>query len=125
VVGGKTTTEDIGIDPIPTSISDLTISISDSNILLEWTHKDSSIVRYEIWRAIDSPYFSPDVTGTKIGEVAPGNTGETLSYSDTDSPLGNANQQGYYLVLPVNSVGQRASPEPHEGEFDFAIIPGD
>jgi hypothetical protein len=82
------------------------------------------VVRYEVWRAINMPYFTPDASGTKIGEVTPGNVGDALSFTDTNSPLDDATQQGYYLVLPVNSVGQRANPEPRKGEFDFSLITG-
>ena len=124
VVGGKTTTQDTGIDPIPASIADLSISISGPNILLEWTHQDSSVVRYEVWRALDAPYFMPDDEGVKLGEVTPGNVGDALSFTDTNSPLGDVSQQGFYLVLPVNSVGQRAEPAPRLGEFDFALATG-
>ncbi len=124
VVGGKTTTRDAGLDPIPASLTDLSISISGSDILLTWTHQDSSIVRYEVWRAIDQPYFTPDAVGAKLGDVTPGNVGETLSFTDINSPLDDASQQGYYLALPVNSVGQRAQPQPRKGEFDFTLTPG-
>jgi subtilisin family serine protease len=124
VVGGKATTQDAGIDPIPAAVSDLRISISGMDVLLQWGHQDSSIVRYEVWRAIDTPYFTPDASGIKIGEVTPGHIGDELSFTDTSSPLRDASQQGYYLALPVNSAGQRAKPEPRKGEFDFALIPG-
>jgi subtilisin family serine protease len=124
VVGGKTTTQDASIDPIPASLSDLSISISGSDILLEWTHQDSTVVRYEVWRAINMPYFTPDASGTKIGEVTPGNVGDALSFTDEDAPLNDASQEATYLVLGVNSVGQRADPDPHEGEFEFELIAG-
>jgi hypothetical protein len=124
VVGGKTTTQDASIDPIPASLSDLSISISGSNIVLEWTHQDSTVVRYEVWRAINMPYFTPDASDTKIGEVTPGNVGDALSFTDEDAPLNDASQEATYLVLGVNSVGQRADPDPHEGEFEFELIAG-
>ena len=124
VVGGKSTTQDAGIDPIPASVSDLRISISGSNIQLSWTHQDSTVVRYEVWRAINDPYFTPDAAGVKLGDVTPGAVGDTLSFTDASSPLADASQQGSYLVLPVNSVGQRAAPEPRKGEFDFSLVIG-
>ncbi len=124
VVGGKTTTQDLGIDPIPASLTDLTISISGSNILLLWTHQDSAVVRYEVWRAINAPYFTPDAEGVKLGDVTPDSLGAALVFTDTASPLADASQQGSYLVLPVNSVGQRAAPEPRKGEFDFDLVAG-
>jgi len=124
VVGGKTTTQDVGLKPIPDSVSDLQIRIVGSDIQLSWTHQDDTIVKYEVWRALDAPYFDPAETGQKIGEVTPGALGTTLLYTDTASPLGDVTQQGYYLVLGVNSVGQRAHPDPHVGEFDFMLMPG-
>ncbi len=124
VVGGKTTVQDATIDPIPASLTDLSISISGSDILLTWTHQDSTIVNYEVWRAVSAPYFDPATAGTKIGDVVPGNVGDTLSFYDNNAPLNNPTDNATYLVLGVNSVGQRADPDPHEGEFEFDLIPG-
>ena len=124
VVGGKSTTQDVGLNPIPSSVSDLQIAIDGADIQLAWTHQDDTIVNYEVWRAMDAAYFDPASAGQKIGDVAPGLLGATLVFTDTASPLGDTTQQGYYLVLGVNSVGQLANPEPHVGEFDFALTPG-
>ena len=125
VVGGKTTQQDVGMNPQPQALTDLTITNAAPDILLSWTHQESLVDHYEVWRALDAPYFQPDGEGVKLGEVAAGALGASLVFTDTVSPLGDPNQQGSYLVLGVSAAGARATPQMHKGEFDFSLTPGD
>jgi len=123
VVGGKTTTQDLALSAVPSTLADVDIGITGSDIQLAWTHEDASIVSYQVWRALDDFYFSPDSAGSNLGDVASGAVGGDLSFTDASSPLGST-QQGSYLVLGVDGDGCRARPAPRRGEFDFMLTPG-
>ncbi len=123
-VGGKVTRQDGWLEARPYVLGDLHIGTAVSDVVLDWSHEDSLAQRYEVWRALDAPYFTPPGQGVKLADVTPGALGASLVYSDTASMLGNAAQNGYYLVLGVSAAGVRAQPAPRKAEFDFTLFPG-
>jgi hypothetical protein len=92
------------------------ITITNNRIQLFWNNPEGA-VRYDVYRAIDNPYFHP--TGSPYAQNA------IPSWMDYASgSLGDPNHNYFYLVQAIDALGN-TSNAPHLGEFDFALTPGD
>lgn len=98
-----------------------TISLETDGMTLSWTHLSAN-THYEVWR--DSrPAFNPSMPTTdtiKLDDVYP-DGGATLSYTDTTA---DPDENYYYTVLGVNSLGQVSAPSNFTGVFRFLLTPG-
>lgn len=98
-----------------------TISLETDGMTLSWTHLSAN-AHYEVWR--DSrPAFNPSMPTTdtiKLDNVYP-DGGATLSYTDTTA---DPDENCYYTVLGVNSLGQVSAPSNYTGVFRFLLTPG-
>ncbi len=102
------------------------ISIVNAAIQLSWTHADSFVTQYHVWRAADDPYAGPGDPASQLLNTtpAPANVGDTVTYTDNASSLGDASSNDYYFIVAEDSAGNQSAVESHVGEFDFALVPG-
>jgi subtilisin-like proprotein convertase family protein len=94
-------------------VAGLTLSVADDNLDLNWS--DTNATSYEIYRAVDDPYFTPDASNLL-------DTTTGTHYQDANV-LGTTNNY-YYKVLGVASCSPPAGSTLRVGEFDFDIVPG-
>jgi predicted phage tail protein len=99
----------------PTAISDLTATISTSDILLQWSPStdDVGVSHYVIYRK-DSPYFTPSHADS-VG------TSATPAYADA-SAAGDTTFNYCYHVKAVDGVGHKSSDSNEAAEFDRYLI---
>ena len=102
------------------------IAIFGSNIKLDWTHSDSFITQYHVWRAADAPYADMSDAASQILSTmsAPANVGAPVTYIDATSHLGNAAANDYYFIVSEDSIGDNSPVLHHVGVFDFSLTPG-
>jgi hypothetical protein len=102
------------------------IRIAGSNIELSWTHTDSFVTAYQVWRATDAPYAQPGDPEAQLlsTEPAPANVGDRVTYTDATSQLGNASANDYYFILAEDSAGNVSAATSRVGEFDYTLVPG-
>jgi len=107
----------------PRAITDLVISKSSGKAKLDWSAITQDVdgnplssVTYNVYRAINTPWFTPGTTH------ATGITG--TSYTDPDTGVfGDANKNAYYLVRAV-SAGLESDDSNRVGTFNFTLVPG-
>ncbi len=107
----------------PRAITDLSISKASGKAKLDWSAISEDVnghllsgVTYNVYRAINTPWFTP---GTPY---ASGVTGTT--YTDPDATvLSDASKNAYYLVRAV-SAGLEADDSNRVGTFNFTLVPG-
>jgi hypothetical protein len=88
--------------PAPVKVPDLTVSRSDLDAVLSWSHSDSNVNKYQVWRSAD-PNFNPgDLNSEKIAEVVP--LGSTVTYTDTNA-IGDLGVNYTYGIKTVNGYG--------------------
>ncbi len=103
----KTTTP---LGPVTSSIA-----AANGSVQLSWDSVDGA-AQYDIYRAVDDPYFTP-VDPPYASDV-------TSPWQDPDpNALGDPAQNYYYVVRARDGNGN-TSDGPHQGEFDFALVPG-
>ena len=102
------------------------IAIVGSSIQLSWTHNDSFITGYQVWRATDAPYAQPGDPATQMLSTvpAPANVGDPVSYTDHASNLGATTANDFYFIVAEDSAGNHSAVEDRTGEFDFPLVPG-
>ncbi len=102
------------------------IAIVSSSIQLSWTHSDSFITQYQVWRAADGPYAQPGDPASQLLDTvpAPANVGDTVTYTDNASSLGDAASNDYYFIVAEDGAGNQSAVDSHTGEFDFSLVPG-
>jgi len=102
------------------------INISGSDIQLSWTHSDSFITQYQVWRAADAPYAGPGDSASQLLDTvpAPANVGDAVTYTDNASHLDDATANDYYFIVAEDSINNESAVNSHAGEFDFALVPG-
>lgn len=105
---------------VPLSITDLTIHRVSSSAVLTWTHSETDVTHYQVWRSSD-PYFTPGDTGSSIisNTIPVASTG-TGTYTDTGA-IGDTGTNYYYVVKAVNSYGLVSPISNRVGEFDFEL----
>lgn len=97
----------------------LSISRSGSEAVLSWSHTDTLVDHYEIWRSAQ-PYFSPgDVGSTKISDVTPNDLITTTIYTDTASGIGDININYFYVARAFNDFGLLGPLSNRVGEYDY------
>jgi hypothetical protein len=104
----------------------LEISIAGSAIQLDWTHSDSFVAQYQVWRAVDDPYAGPGDSSSQLLDTlsAPADVGDRISYTDHESDLANASSNDYYFIIAEDSIHNTSADANHAGEFDFQLVPG-
>ena len=99
----------------PLGDADSSIARQGSSTQLSWAPV-SGATQYDIYRAVDDPYFIP--TG------APYATNATSPWTDPDSnALGDPNHS-YFYVIRARDETNNYRDSVHHGEFDFALVPG-
>ena len=93
-----------------------------SDITIQYTHPKltwpsvAGVSQYDIYRAIDDPYFR--TSGSLYASDA------VSGWMDYDSnALGKPDHNYFYLIHALDASGN-ASYGPYQGEFDFALVPG-
>jgi hypothetical protein len=103
------------------AVSDLTITKSGSDAVLEWMHTDTDVTHYVVWRSTQ-PYFSPGDPGSlpiaKVNRV-----GLSASYTDVGA-IGNTDTNYFYVVTAGNIYGLVSPVSNRVGEFDYSLTPG-
>ncbi len=100
-----------------TPLGAITTSIVAANgaVQLSWNSVEGA-VQYDVYRATDEPYFTPT--------DPPYASGVTSPWQDPDpNALGDSTQNHYYTVRARDASGN-TSDGPRQGEFDFALTPG-
>jgi len=101
-------------------VTDLRAAVVTGAIHLTWTHVGSDAHHYEVWRATNLPYFTPQ--GVPLApNVAPG---AGPSFDDTNSGIGNTATNSFYLVRSVDAAGWPAPTYNRVGVFNFGLTPG-
>ena len=109
----------------PAPVTDLRATRVDTSVILTWTHRDATAVRYEVWRS-DRPYANVGEAGMfKLATVDAGPLDVEMTYQDTFSAVGVTTLNVFYAVRGVNDTGQAAALSNRVGEFDFALVPGE
>jgi hypothetical protein len=99
----------------------ISIARSGDDAVLSWSHTDTLVDHYEIWRSTQ-PYFSPgDVGASRIGNVIPNDLIATTIYTDTTSGIGNVNTNHFYVARAVNDYGLVSPISNRVGEFDYML----
>jgi len=103
-----------------------TITISQtlsSDLRLSWSHSESGVDHYEVWRMENQPYFTPNDPGsTKLADIAP-SANHTYVYTDTTSGVGNVNSNSFYVVRSVYATSLLTTDANRVGEFDMDLLP--
>ena len=127
-VGSATATANITITqpPIPPSVMDLTASLAtappSNAVTLKWSSVGPDAQHYEVWRAFDAPYFTPEAGGVRIkDDIAPAST---MTYTDPDAQAATPGTAVFYLVLGVNSAGQPSTGYNRAGAMVFGLQAG-
>ena len=101
---------------------DIAIGVQEGNVLLSWTHPESGILHYEVWRA-PAPYFNPNhPLAEHLGDV-PTNAEHEYEYLDDSSGLGLADNNSFYVIRTAYSWDQ-TSDANIVGVFDFSLTAG-
>jgi hypothetical protein len=82
---------------------------------LTWTHIAANANGYEVWWST-APYFSPGADGSDHATV----TMPPWTYTHAGAP----GVTYYYVVLGVNSAGQKSPISNRTGRFNFVLAPG-
>lgn len=97
--------------------------VGGSTIELSWSHGESGVDHYEVWRA-SSPYFNPTMPGaSKLADVAV-DAGGSYTYPDGASGLGDPTNNSFYVVRTVYGTGQTTDANI-VGAFDVGLVPGE
>lgn len=92
-----------------------TITRAGNTVTLDWTHNTSN-QGYQVHRAT-TPYFTlSDATRRAWVTAAP------WSYTDPDVVIGDPNTNYFYLLRAT--CGAAYADPGRQGEFDFALVPG-
>lgn len=117
----------LGAVAVPDAIDDLAATIDvDKNVVLTWTDVAGNVDHYEVWRG-ETPFFAPQAPwGTCIADnvARPGQSGGTVTFTDTADHLGNAAINDYYLILGVTAGGAKSPVGNRAGAFDFGLTKG-
>jgi hypothetical protein len=104
-------------------ISDLKAAKSGSNTLLTWTHLDSKVTRYAVWRSANA-YFTPGDSGSQNrGDAILPGSGTQASFQDTGA-LGGPAHGYFYQVVPMIASGIAYPASNRAGMFSLALVPG-
>lgn len=96
-------------------------TVSSSALEVAWD--DTGADHYEVWYAVDEPYF--DVSGLDCDDPGPYQCQETTGTSIQFDHLGDAGANHTYAIRAVNTCGDVSSaPSASVGEFDYALTLG-
>ncbi len=103
----------------PADLSESIVNTTD--VRLAWAHNAVNSF-YEVWRAVDAPYFMPGDAGSDLRQTLQAADG-VFEYTDA-GVVGDAASQHYYLLRSGNACGDYATTFLRGGEFDFSLVPG-
>lgn len=105
----------------PASVTGVTISdIGNDQVQLTWSPVVDAVY-YEVWSAVNDPYFTP---GSDCSTPGPYACAYVAGASYTTTVLGDPGDNHSYLVRAANACGA-VSTGPHErsAEFEFDLLP--
>jgi hypothetical protein len=106
--------KNIGIGGPPSKITNLQIEQLDQKVKLSWSTEESNIKHYNIYKSTDIHFAAGLV------EVINGIT--ELSYIDSSNGItGNPDQNYFFAIKAVNTLGLSSVLSNIVGEFDFSI----
>lgn len=95
-----------------------TMSMNTAGTQLTWSGGTAD--SYQVWRATNTPYFTPGANCASPGALA--------CTANATSPLTiSASTVGtnyYYKIVAVNTCGSTVTATGHKGAFSFGITPG-
>lgn len=98
----------------------VTITRSDSNIILNWPAV-AEATAYEVWRGVNAPYFTP---GTDCAASPSCTVVNAPAHAYTHTGGSGSTASNYaYAVLAVKGTA-RSTPSKRLGEFDFSLVRG-
>jgi hypothetical protein len=109
--------------PAQAGVSNLAAArVDDSQVKVTWDAATGAD-HYEIWSAINAPYFTP---GGDCGSPGPFGCTYVTGTSFVDASLGNPTSNTTYAVRAVSVCGAASSLSPGRiGEFAYNLLPGD
>ncbi len=100
----------------PGAPSNVTVAAAVNGMDTELSWSDTGDNMYQVWRAVDDPYFNPGDPGSVVASTS------GTSYTHVGG-IGDPSGNNYYLV--ANSCGSGGGVSyDRKGEFDFAITLG-
>ncbi len=91
------------------------ITDASGSVQLSWNDV-SGATQYDVYRAIDVPYFTPADPPYAADVTSP--------WQDPDANALGDPAQNYYYIIRARDGNGNTSDGPHQGEFDFALVPG-
>lgn len=113
--------DDINISKLPLTAPVTSIGHSNSDVTLSWASV-AEATSYEVWRATNTPYFTP---GTDCAAPPAGMTCtlvSTTSHTDTGALGSTTNNYSYVVLSVTGNIKSHASNRV--GEFDFSLTRG-
>jgi hypothetical protein len=92
---------------------------SGSSVALTWTGNGAA--QYEVWRAVNAPYFAAGWTCAG----SPDCTIVTTNSYTLDAALGDPNSNVYFLVIARSACGAASAASNRTGGFSFGLRPGE
>ena len=97
---------------------------SGSNLVVSWTHQDTTVVRYEVYRSTTDPYFKlGDANVQKVGNVTPPAPGSRAFLPDP-GVVGTTAAMYFYGVWAVGPGEVYYPVGGHVGGFIFPLVKG-
>ena len=94
---------------------------NDTDFSMTWTHNEEND-QYQVWRAVDNPYFSPGDAGSQKMKTV---QAQSNDFTFTDEEVIGTLSKQYYYVLQSGSYCNQFAPEvQRSAEFDFPLTPG-
>lgn len=114
-------TTDFALSALAPTAPSASAALDTGEVKLSWLHVSPN-TSYAVRRS-NAPYFDP-ATGDAVASVPaahPPAQGETLSWRDAESGVGDAAVNHFYVVVGQNAAGAGAAGN-RVGEFDFALV---
>jgi hypothetical protein len=111
---------EVGPCDAPAALTDVRAARgAGASIVLTWT--GAGAAQYEVWRAINAPYFAPGATcaGSPDCAIVTDN-----SYT-LDAALGDPSRNVYFLVIARSACGAASAASNRTGGFSFGLRPGE
>ncbi len=103
----------------PDAVADLSIAAGLGNtIVLTWSAV-SAADQYQVWKALDAPYFAPAPDASCTLEAG---CEAVTGTSFTDPVLGDSGANATYLVRAAKSCGAVSANSNRVGEFEYALV---
>lgn len=106
----------------PAAVADLKMSASATGLDLVWSHMDSNVAYYQVYRS-EIPYFTPGQGDSiePVANVTAPSSGIEVSYPDSTMCAGE-NTPCYYAVVAISKHGIPSTPSNRVGMFEFPLV---